>query len=154
MANRNLHRKFAQEIVRLPVLTATVIEKGDLIQEDGTGRAQPASSEAWNSTVAQTRDDFKSAFVGVAQEPSANGETAEIAIATAGVFEYDCASTAWDYGDLVGSADDAAAGVALDDQNVESSALAGAIGEIVKTYDVATTRVLVRIFTHGRHDAP
>ena len=154
MANRNLHRKFAQQIVRLPVLTAVVIEKGDMVQEDSTGRAQPAGDETWNATTATTRDDFKSAWVGVAQESSQAGETAEIAIATAGVFEFDCASTAWDYGDLVGPADDADAGVALDNQNVESSALAGAIGEIVKTYDVATTRVLVRLFTHGRHDAP
>lgn len=141
-------------MVRMPVLTATVIEKGDMIQEDGTGRAQPAGLETWNSSVAQTRDDFKSAWVGIAQESSAVGETAEIAVATAGDFELDVASGAWDYGDLVGPADDGAAGVALDDQIVESSNLAGAIGEIVQTYDVATTRILVRLFTHGRHDAP
>jgi hypothetical protein len=153
MADRQLHRKFAPDIVKLPVLTATVIEVGDLCQHL-TGNVQPASSEAWNVTVAATRDDFKSTFVGVAMQASAAGETAEIAIATRGVFEFDCVAATFDYGALVGPADELAAGVALDDQIVESAVIAGAIGQVVRTYAVNTTRVLVRIFTFGAHDAP
>lgn len=153
MTSRALHRKFAPDIVRLPVLTAVVIEKGDMCQHL-SGNAQPASSETWNTNVATTRDDFKSAWVGVAEEASAAGETADIAIATAGVFEFDCVAATWNFGDLVGPADELAAGVALDDQIVETSLIAGAIGRVVRDYAANTTRVLVQIFPFGANDAP
>lgn len=152
MTSRNLHRKFDPQPVRMPVASATVIEVGDMIQEDGSGNALPASSEAWDTNLATTQANFKATFVGVAMSASANGETEDVVVATAGVFEFDCAAAQFDYGDPVGP--DEVGTQTLGDQQVEAAVIASAIGHVVKTYNANTTRILVMIHTFARFDAP
>jgi hypothetical protein len=151
MADINRHRYGDQQIVKLPVLTAEVIEIGDLVGQV-SGNAVAASSEAWNTNLATTQNDFKGTFVGIAIDKSDSGETADIAVATAGVFEMNAASATYAYGALVGPDESPAS--TLSNDTVEAAVIASAIGEVVRDYDAATTRVLVRIFTHGAHDAP
>lgn len=78
-------------------------------------RVKPASSLAWNSTLATTQADFALRFVGVADEsydgtaftttPSAYGlQRGEIMILEDGVFEDDCASATFRCGTLIGPA--------------------------------------------------
>ncbi len=81
--------------------SATVIEIGDLLYQD-TDDAKPASSQADRSTEATNQTLFAANFLGVAMQRSRKGDTDMVRVATAGVFEYDCAGSACELGDLVG----------------------------------------------------
>ncbi len=152
MASIQRHRYGSQGIVVMPVASATVVEVGDMVGEDGSGNVLTAAQETWNTTLLITQNDFKAVFVGVAIEASAAGEVRDIAVATEGIFEMDCASATFDIMDTVGPDENPSS--LLADQEVEAAVIASALGEVVRDYAVATTRVLVRFFKHGRHDAP
>lgn len=95
---------------------AHAIEVGDLVYVAG-GIAYPASHYADGGTAAQNRANFAQAFVGVAVQKIGlqTGETTAklttdsgwVLVAISGDFEYDCASTSWAPGDLVGVYNDA-----------------------------------------------
>lgn len=100
------------------VTSGTAIAKGDLLYANfaNDNRVLPASSLAWNSSLAQTQTDFALRFVGVADEaysgttytgegPSEYGlQRGEIMVLEDGVFEDDCASATFRCGTLVGPA--------------------------------------------------
>jgi hypothetical protein len=128
--------------VMLPVDSATVIEIGDLVYLD-TDDAKPASAQADQSSEAANQELFHDKFAGVAMQASASGDTQPVRVATAGVFEFACASATFEVGDLVG-ADENAAGNALEDQVVAGVATANlAVGRCAKRVNPAGTRVLV-----------
>jgi hypothetical protein len=138
------------------------IEIGDLVfvadattDVDGdagvVGKVYPASSRKWNTSEAQTRQDFATEFLGVAMQawdknnPNAYGTRDNlIRIATDGVFEFDCASASFAVGDLVGPAKDT--GNDLMDQKVVSVTTNEnqAIGRVVAATS-SSTKVKVRI---------
>lgn len=130
--------------VMLPVDSATVIEIGDLVYLD-TDDAKPASSQADQSSEAANQELFHDKFAGVAMQASASGDTQAVRVATAGVFEFDCVSAAFEVGDPIG-ADENAGGNALEDQTVAEVATPNlAIGRCAKRVSPASTRVLVDI---------
>jgi hypothetical protein len=130
--------------VMLPVDSATVIEIGDLVYLD-TDDAKPASAQADQSSEAANQELLHDNFAGVAMQASASGDTQPVRVATAGVFEFDCASATFEVGDLVG-ADENAAGNALEDQTVAGVATANlAVGRCAKRAGTAGTRVLVDV---------
>jgi len=71
--------------VVLPVLSATVIEIGDLVYLD-TGTTKPAGALTYGASLAATQEAFHDKFAGVAMQQSRAGDTQDIRVATTGVF--------------------------------------------------------------------
>lgn len=136
----------AKGTIKLPVLSAQTIEVGDLCYYDAADdTVKRASIQADQLTLAANQALFKDNFAGVAVTGHvANDPAEDVTLATEGVFEFECAATAWDAFALVGPDEDG--GVALSNIRVIAAAAQGdAIGRVWKKYTAATTRVLVRI---------
>jgi hypothetical protein len=130
--------------VLAPVGSATVVEIGDLVYQTG-GEVLPASALADLGTEAANQEAFHDAFLGVAMQSSSDGASDPIRVATSGVFEFDCASTTAELGDLVG-VDEESGGTELLDQTIAKVASANlAVGRCAKRAATATTRLLVEI---------
>lgn len=127
------------------VASAVVIEIGDLVESASSGSAvTPADDHTWNTNLATTQEEFHDRFLGVATQRSRNGDDDPIVVATAGVFEFECAAATFEQGALVGPAKQS--GNALENQKVVGVASANlAIGRVVKPYTSNTTKVLVEI---------
>src|SRR3990172_8710649 len=139
--------------VMLPVDSATVIEIGDLVYLD-TDDAKPASAQADQGTEAANQEFFHDRYAGVAMQASRNGDTQPIRVATAGVFEFDCLSTTFEVGKLIGD-DENAGGTALERQIVAPVATANlAIGRCAKRVNTAATRVLIDIVSTMQRGGP
>lgn len=144
MANQMRWRYGDTNPVMLPVDSSTVIEIGDLVHLD-TDDAKPASSLSDAGSAALNQEALHDVFVGVAMQASASGDTQAIRVATAGVFEFDCASATFEVGDLVGVSEDAA-GTALETQKaVGVAAVNLAIGRCAKRVNPAATSVCIDI---------
>lgn len=131
--------------VKVLVDSANVIEKGDMCTLE-TDDVRAAASEAWDTNLATTQENFHDGFLGVAAQRSRNGDTDAIRINTSGVYEFDTASATYEVGDLVGPAKQT--GNALESQKVAS--VAGhnlAVGRVAKQYAAATTKVYVEILS-------
>lgn len=151
MANTMRYRYGDTNPVMAAVDSATVIEIGDLLYLD-TDDAKPASSLADTTTEAGNQEAFHDKFLGVAEQASASGDTDEIRVATAGVFEFDCPAETRQLGQLIG-VDEASSGTALEDQVVDNVATANlAIGFVAKT--TTTTKVLVDIVSTVMRGGP
>lgn len=132
--------------VMCAVLSATVIAKGDLVYLN-SGTVKPLTSLGDSGTKAQNQAAAHDVFMGVALRASANGETANIPVATAAVFEFDCASATFEVGDLVGPiGTGSGAGVGVSASSVEAVASGSlAIGRVYRRVASAATRVQVEI---------
>lgn len=115
---------------------STAIEVGDMLWYDATNNCcAPASSLAWNNTLAATQADFHNAYLGVALDARLASTTTagNILVATKGVYQGDCAalSAATDLGTPFGPAK--ASGNALENQKVvEVANNTLAIGRLAK----------------------
>ena len=141
--------------VVLPVDAATVIEIGDLVWLD-TDDAKPASASTYGASLAAAQETFHDKFAGVAMQRSRAGDTQPIRVATTGVFEYPCASAAFEVGARVG-ADDNTAGNALVNQLVIAVASANperSIGSCAKRVGTADTKVLMEIVSTVTRGGP
>ncbi len=131
-----------------PVVTAvdadTVIEIGDLVWQDADD-AKPASMLTDLGTETANQEALAHAFLGVAMQRSRSGESAPLRVATTGVFEFDCPSSTFELGDLVGADENAAGDALLNQQVAEVAASRYAIGRIAKRQAAATTSVLVDV---------
>ena len=84
------------QLVRCPVLSATVIEPGDLVWLD-SGNAKPASDFAWTTDLATTRGNFAAKFLGLAHTGSEDGETEPISVDVSPFAVYECEAAALNY---------------------------------------------------------
>ena len=118
MADTFRHRYGDTKKVKLPVASATVIEVGDLVWWDAAnGLVKNAGAQTDQLTVVSNQAEFRNNFVGVAEERSRSGDTTPVSVATAGVFEFDCASATFTVGQLV-AATEHSGGTYLEDQSV------------------------------------
>ena len=153
MANLLRWRYGETNPVMCPVDSATVIEIGDFVYLD-TDDAKPASSQADQGTEALNQEAFHDNFLGVAMQQSPSGDTADIRVATSGVFEFVCPSGTFELGALVG-VDEASGGTSLEDQQVASVATANlAVGRVAKRVASASTSVLVDIVSTVMRGGP
>jgi hypothetical protein len=130
--------------VMMAVDAATVIEIGDLVYLE-VDDARPASAQSDQGAETANQQAFHAKFAGVAMQASANGDAQPIRVATTGVFEFDCASTTLEVGDLM-APDENAAGTALLNQTVAKvTGPNAAIGRCAKRLNPAGTRALVDI---------
>lgn len=130
--------------VMMAVDSATVVEIGDLVFLDADD-AKPASAQTDAGSETLNQEEFHTNFAGVAMQASADGDTAAIRVATSGVFEFSCAATTLEIGDLIGAVE-ASGGTSLEDQSVAPvAAVTSAIGRCAKRVNPAGTRALVDI---------
>jgi hypothetical protein len=103
MSNKLRFRSGQVELHRVRVDSATVIEAGDLVWLDGDD-AKPASAFPWTTDLATTQGNFAAAFLGVAHQSSAAGETADISVDLSpfSVYEFDVDSATYEVGSLLG----------------------------------------------------
>jgi len=137
-----------------PLLAAvdatTVVEIGDLLYFDGDD-AKPASSQSDQLSESANQALFATNFIGVSAQHSADGDVADIRVDSDGVFEFACAASTWEVGDLVGVVE-AAGGTSLEDQTVAAVARPElAIGHVVRREPSSATSVLVRIRSRVAH---
>ncbi len=123
---------------------ATVIEIGDLLWQD-TDDAKPAAVLSDHSSQAANQQALAAAFLGVAMQRSRNGDSTPVRVATTGVFEFDCASSTFELGDLLGADKNAANNGLLSQQVAKVAQSQDAIGRVAKREPAATTSVLVDI---------
>ena len=126
------------------VLSDTVIEIGDLLYQD-IDNAKPASMQPNQATETANQQVFVSKFLGVAMQRSRVGDTDPIRVATTGVFEFDCASTAFELGNLVGPCQNATNNGLTNQQVSKVTAANQAIGRVARREPTANTCVLVDI---------
>jgi hypothetical protein len=138
------------EPLLLPVATAQAISIFDLVALISNTLVR-AEDIAWNTDLATTQSDFRVGSAGIAFQmkragdvrPYGNAEDNLIGVATAGVFEADCASASFNVGDFVGPAK--AAGNALVSQTIVAvSGEANAIGKVTRA-GASVTRVQFRL---------
>ncbi|NLE38461.1 MAG: hypothetical protein GX621_10595 [Pirellulaceae bacterium] len=124
--------------------SATVIEIGDLLYQE-TDDARPASALPDEGSLAANQQIFTGTFLGVAMQRSRAGDTSPVRVATTGVFEFDCPSSTFELGDLVG-ADQNAGGDGLLSQQVAAVVSASlAIGRVARRVPDAANGVLIDI---------
>ena len=154
MANTMRWRYGETNPVVLPIAAATVIEIGDLVYLDTT--AKPAGDLPYGASLAATQESFHDTFVGVAMQQSRTGDTAEIRVATTGVFEFVCASATFEVGARIGVDDNAGASALVNQQviavNTANPELS--IGYCAKRVNPAATSVLVDIVGTLTHAGP
>lgn len=117
MANKARFRSGRVHLARVRVDSATVIEKGDLVYLD-TDDVKPASSFTWDTDLATTQAAFAAAFLGVAHEQSASGDTDPISVDLSpdAVYEFDVASATYEVGDMLGPDKDGGNNKLMDQQ--------------------------------------
>ena len=143
------YRKGDTDPRSVAVDSATVIEVGDMIYLV-SGKAKPAADLAWDTNIATTQETFHDAFLGVALQRSRDGDTDDIAYASKGEFEFDCASATFAMGALVGVAKQS--GDAIENQKVVGVAGANlAVGRVTRIVTSAATTVHVAIESVVNH---
>lgn len=153
MANTMRWRYGDTNPVELSVDSSTVIKIGDLVYLD-TDDAKPAGSQSDQGTESTNQELFHDGFAGVAMQCSADGSTDSIRVATSGVFDFDCVSSTFEVGDLIG-VDENSGGTALENQTITSvSAANRAIGRCAKRVSPAGTRMLVELVSTVMRGGP
>jgi len=134
---------------------AIAVAIGDLLFHTGDD-AKPASSQADQLTEALNQKTFARAFAGVAAEAHLTTDAAGTIQATRdGVYDFDCVSSAWEVGDLVGPKEQSN-GTQLENQKVVKVTDPDlAIGYCVRREASAKTRVRCRLLARTTpHGAP
>jgi len=144
MADRMRWRYGDTNPVVAAVDSATEIEIGDLLYLD-TDDAKPASAHPDQGTESANQAALAAKFLGVAMQRSRPGDTDPIRVATTGVFEFDCPSTTFELGDLIGGDENAAGNALLDQQVSKVTQAQYAIGRAARRAPTAATTVLVDI---------
>lgn len=105
MANKLRFRSGQVQLRKLRVLSATVLEAGDLVYLDSaTNDVKPASSFPWTTDLPTTQSAFAAAFIGVAHQQSAAGDTDDVTVdvSPSSVYEFDTNPAAYEVGDVLG----------------------------------------------------
>jgi hypothetical protein len=140
-------------VITKAVASAAVIEIGDLVEMDGSGNVTSAGAHTWNTNLATTQEEFHDNYLGVAMQRSRAGDTDPIRVATTGVFEFECASSTFELGTLVGPAKQT--GNLLENQTVAT--VAGeqlAIGRVARRLNPSGTKVLVDVTSTVLYGGP
>lgn len=94
------------ETNKYKVLSATVIEQGDMVWYDDANGIKPASDFTWTTDLPTTQAAFKAKFVGIAAGSSPAGAEVDLAVGSGGdVYEMDATSDTYLSGVPVGPAD-------------------------------------------------
>lgn len=142
MADSFRFRFNQKKLVKVPVDSATVISKGDLVALV-SDKAIPMSSFTWTTDLATTQGNAAAAFLGVAEESTKAGETDDISVdvSSESVYEMDCTSATYQVGDPIAPAK--ASGNALLSQQVVEAVGTASIGRVYRRTNGTATKVHV-----------
>jgi len=103
MANRLRFRSGHVLLQKVWVDPGTVISAGDMVYLD-TDDVKPASAFTFGETLAATQESFAAAFLGIAHQPSADGDTSPISVDVSplAVYEFDVNAATYEVGGLLG----------------------------------------------------
>lgn len=132
-------------VVTKPIASGTIIQIGDLVHQGVGGEVATAVAVSYGGSLAEAQGNLHDVFLGVAMQQSRDGDTDPIRVATAGVFEFDCAAAQFELGDLVGADDNLASSALLNQQVIEVTDESLAIGRVTKREGSNATKVLVEI---------
>lgn len=152
MANRmSFQHADPKRVRRFEVDSTIVVEVGDAMYQ-AVDDIRPAGQLAYvSANLGQTQANFRRDFKGVAMDSSASGDTADIAVATMGTFEFICVAAQFEIGDRVGMDDNATPDALLDQQVIAlTENQYGEIGQVTKRYSANVTRVQVEINPFGQ----
>lgn len=144
--------------IQAPFKSGVAVNVGDIcfIDTSDSYTVKPAMSFTWTTNLATTQGNFAKQFCGVAAQAydglNANAygiQDGNLRIDTAGVFDFTCAATTWNVGDLVGPDQDGANSNLFAQRvvNVNAAGVGNAIGRVVQPYLTNTTTVRVEIFS-------
>lgn len=146
MANKWRFRHGQMELIKFPVESGTVIERGDMLFFGGSDEAvHPASEKEWDTNLATTQAAFANVFAGIAYEASPNGETEDISVDTSpdSVYEFDVASATYLVGDDLGPDQDSTT-VLMDQQLEGAAATSDAVARAYEKKASASTTLKVK----------
>ncbi|MEX0701174.1 MAG: hypothetical protein WD069_03685 [Planctomycetales bacterium] len=151
MANRLRFRSGQVQLQRLRVAAETVIEAGDLVYLDAN-EVKPAADFPWDSDLATTQAAFAAAFLGVAHQPSAEGDTADVSVDVSplAVYEFDVDPGTFEVGDSLGP--DESSEALMNQQLAPVESGTNAIARAVE-YRAASSPVLRVSFAPAFHPA-
>ncbi len=142
MANTMRWRYGDTNPVMLPVNLGYIIEIGDIVYMD-VDSAKPVSTLSDQGSLAANQEMMHDKFLGVAMQATDASGTAEIRVATSGVFEFQCVSETFEVGDLIGGREEST-GTELETQIVTGVATENlSIGRCVKRVPTSGNKVLV-----------
>jgi len=101
--NKLRFRSGQVQLRKVRVEADTVIEAGDLVWLDGD-TIKPASDFPWDTNLAATQSGFAAHFLGVAHQPSRQGETVPVSVdvSSDSVYEFDVNQTTYELGQSLG----------------------------------------------------
>lgn len=144
MANTMRWRYGETNPIMMPAAEGFVTEIGDLVYLDN-GTAKAASTQADQGTLAANQESLHDLFLGVAMQASPAESSESIRVATTGVFEFDCTSSTFEMGELLGAREEATGTELLDQYLVGVATPNLAIGRCTKRVDPAGAKVLIDI---------
>jgi hypothetical protein len=100
-ANSYNHRRGETRPRMCAVDSAIVIMVGDMLWMN-TDDVRPLDQFTWDTSITVTNRKLRTRFAGMALDASASGETDEIRVGTAGIYEFTCAAGTFEVGDLLG----------------------------------------------------
>jgi hypothetical protein len=111
---------------------------------------KPASAFAWDTNLATTQGSFAAVFLGVAQQSSRVGETADISVdlSPLSVYEFDVDPSTFEVGNLLGP--DNASDALVDQQLAKVGSAAAAIARAAE-YRATTSSTLRVQFASAFH---
>ncbi len=141
MANQLRFRSGQVQLFKLRVESTTVIEAGDLVYLD-TDDVKPASDFTWDTDLGVTQAGFAEVFLGVAQEQSAAGETADLSIDLSpfAIYEFDVDSATYEVGESLGPDESSST---LMDQQLEAAGETSGIARSCEYHAAATSTLRV-----------
>lgn len=136
-----------RKLLTLSMDTSYTVLKGEML-EYVTDDVRALDEMADVGLKADNQRAAATAFIGIAVKTSTLGVPSTIPVATAGVFEFDCASATFEVGDLVGPAGTGSGGnVGVSSTTVVAVATADlAIGKVARR-GTSVTRISVEIFS-------
>lgn len=132
--NKLRFRSGQVQLRKVRVEAATAIEAGDLIWLDGDS-AKPASEFPWTTNLTTTQSNFAAQFLGVAHQPSRQGETLPVSVDVSpeAVYEFDVNQAVYELGQTLGPDN---SGNSLLNKQLEA---ADATSSIARAAEYATT---------------
>lgn len=146
--NKLRFRSGQMHLRKVRVASDTLIAAGDLLWPDGS-QAKPAAMFPWAGSLAATQAAFASQFLGIAHQPSTDGDASPISVDVGphSVYEMDVSPATFELGQPLGPDENAGT---LMSQQLEAAAAANAIARAAE-YAAAATATLRVTFASAYH---
>ncbi len=150
MSNQLRFRSGQVFLHRLRVDSGTVIEAGDLVYLDGDD-VKPAADFPFTTDLATTQGNYAAAFLGIAHQQSADGDTDDLSIdfSPHAVYEMNVNAANYEVGDRLGPDELSAALMSQQLEAVPSADLAIARATEYKTSATSLLRVTLASAFHS-----